>query len=125
MNKSNFVNSVGNQVSRGVTYVSNNINAPNYITWSIIPGFIGFIFVALIASVITYNIKTYRQCDKNKKNCEEKELSNLGRILIVIFVSIFSGLIISQMTYKLGVYIKNPKIAMGIETTRYVKDALT
>ena len=46
----------------------------------------------------------------------------LLRLLIILVMSAAVAGVVAMGTFRIGIYVKNPKLAMGLETTRIVKD---
>lgn len=124
-----FVKEIGNQVSRGVQGVSNSMNPPNYLYWSVIPFIIAFFVSSLLIGPFIYSyFTTVTHCESDgtrSKNCKEVKVSGYVRILIILIVAIIISSVVSAASYQTGLYIKNPKLAMGIETTRVVKNVFS
>lgn len=121
------VKEIGNQVSRGVIYSSQNIKAPNAIYWGIIPGGITILIIYIIIAIIQPKVtgtSTIKVCNGNNRSCRDKKYSNQWKLLLIIFIPIIIGLIVGSSIYKLGIYVLNPKIGLGIETTRLIRGAL-
>jgi len=125
-----IVNEIGDQVSRGVKGISDNIDPPNYVTWVIIPFVFSYIiFSMLIGPLIFKNFTSTTMCEKKENNknetCKKVTVSKVFRIFIIFIIVTIISVLIATTFYKIGLYIKNPKLAMGIETTKLVKDAIS
>ena len=123
-----FVKEVGNQVSRGVKAVTNSMNAPDYTTWMLIPFFVTFMVFSIFVSPLLMRIKETTLCDidpetEEKKNCRKVKINTVLKVFLIIIFTLIVSFIIASIIYRVGVYIKNPKLAMGIETTRMINNA--
>lgn len=125
-----WVTEVGNQVARGVNYGVSSFNAPNYFNWWILPFVITSVLVGILCVWGFWNMNTVRKCDKIDPNRPEKEPACRDvpfqwwvRILLIILITSISASIVAAGVYKMAVYAHNPKMAAGIETTRYIRNA--
>lgn len=126
------VTEIGNQISRGVQSVSNSMNAPDYYKWAVVPFFITFILVAVFLGRIIYkNFTSVTTCKEQKiveeedtveKVCNTEAVTPMFRVLTIILIAVILSSIIGGAVYKTVLYIKNPKTAMAIETTRIVRN---
>lgn len=121
-----FVREVGNQVSRGFTAASNSMNAPNYVSWMVIPFIVTFMVFSIFVSPLLMRIKETNVCDvdpetEEKKNCRKVKVNPVLKVFLIIIFTMIVSYIVASLMYRVGVYIKNPKLAMGIETTRAIK----
>ena len=132
-----FIKEIGDQFSRGVQGVSNSMNAPDVYKWQVLPFIITFITMILLAGPPTYiGLREVNNCkEKNKieeednvntyEQCESISVHPLLRLLIILVISLVVAGLVAMGTFRIGIYIKNPKLAMGIETTRIVKNVFT
>lgn len=116
-------------ISTGLNVVSNSIDAPDYYKWMILPFIITFIITIIFIGLPIYTkFTTLTVCEKDeveeeeKNNCSIVKVHVFYRILTIFIIALFLSGIISGISYKTVLYIKNPKLAMGIETTRIVKN---
>ena len=132
-----FIKEIGDQVSRGVRGVSNSMNAPDYYKWQVLPFIITFFTMILLAGPPTYiglrevnNCKEKSVLEENNsvrtyEHCELVSVHPLLRLLIILVISLVVAGLVAMGTFRIGIYVKNPKLAMGIETTRIVKNVFT
>ena len=118
-------------MARGVNYGVSNFNAPNYFYWWILPFVITAVLVGILCLWGFWNMNTVRKCDKIDPNRPEREPECKDvpfhwwvRILLIILISSIGASIVAAGVYKMAVYAHNPKMAAGIETTRYIRNAL-
>ena len=121
-----FVREVGNQVSRGFTAASNSMNAPNYVSWMVIPFIVTFMVFSIFVSPLLMRIKETTVCDidpetEEKKNCRKVKVNTVLKVFLIIIFTMIVSYIVASFIFQVGIYIKNPKLAMGIETTRAIK----
>lgn len=122
-----FVREVGNQVSRGFKAVGRSMNAPDYTTWMVLPFLVTFMVFSIFVSPILMRIKETNLCDidpetEEKKNCRKVKVNPVIKVILIILATLFVSYIVAKIIYQVGVYVKNPKLAMGVETTRIVKN---
>lgn len=125
------VTEIGNQISRGVQGVSNSMNAPDYYKWAVLPFLITFVLVVVFLGRIIYkNFTSVTTCkeqkveeeDINERVCNTEAVTPMFRVLTIILIAVILSSIIGGVVYKTVLYIKNPKTAMAIETTRIVRN---
>lgn len=122
-----FVREVGNQVSRGFTAASNSMNAPNYVAWMVLPFIVTFMVFSIFVSPLLMRIKETNVCDidpetEEKKNCRKVKVNPVLKVFLIIIFTFIVSYIVASFFFQIGIYIKNPKLAMGIETTRMIKN---
>jgi hypothetical protein len=120
-----FVKEVGDQISKGARGVSNSMIAPSYLYWWVIPFIVSFILIGmLIGPLILRKFTSVQVCKKEiinsveQNNCKKTKINIFIRLIVILVTLTIISLIISSLTYKIGIYVKNPKLAMGIETTK-------
>lgn len=127
-----WATAVGDQVARGVNYGVSNFNAPNYLYWWILPFVITMLIVGALAFWGLSKVDTLQKCGEdvkevdeegNKKECEEVEFPLWLKIVIGCVISVVIAGAVAAGVYKMAVYAKNPKMAAGIETVGYVRNA--
>tara|TARA_Y100000996_G_C22116348_1_gene476146 strand:+ start:84 stop:488 length:405 start_codon:yes stop_codon:yes gene_type:complete len=131
-----FIKEIGDQVSRGFRGVSNSMNAPDVYKWQVLPFIITFVTMILLAGPPTYiGLREVNNCkEKNRieegnvrtyEECELISVHPMLRLLIILVMSLVVAGLVAMGTFRIGIYVKNPKLAMGIETTRIVKNVFT
>ena len=125
-----WVKEVGNQVARGVNYGVSNFNAPNYLYYWVIP----FVLTTLIVAMLSYwalsKVKTMQECNdevdeegNTTKKCKDFKFPLWLKIIIGVVITSIAAGTVSSVVYKMAVYAHNPKMAAGIETMGYVRNA--
>lgn len=125
-----FVSEVGDQVARGVNYGVSNFNAPSYLYWWVLPFVVTAIIVGILVTWALSKTNDIVDC-KNRVDeegdrgrvCETRKFPTWLKVVIGLVVTSIAAGTVAAATYKIGVYAYNPKMAAGIETTRYVRSA--
>ena len=115
------------------------VNVPSYATWFVAPLVVTLVIMAYVGYLIFRNWDTVTVCesvnvreegdlsedkDVDQDGCRVVEFKPVWRFLIVVVVASIAASIMAASVYRMAVYVKNPKIGMGIEVTRYLTDFL-
>lgn len=123
-----IVKEFGNQISRGVSAVTNSMNAPDYGTWMVLPFVVTFVVFSIFITPSLLRINETTLCDidpetEKQTNCRKVKINVVLKVLLILLFTVIASGIIANVIYNVGIYIKNPKLAMGIETTRMINQA--
>lgn len=127
-----WISEIGDNIGRGFQGVSDRMNAPDYYKWSVLPFMITFVVLVMLVGPFAYKgMKNLNVCTNQSEErdgavtvvevCKPTSVNPFFRIVIILFASSIIASIVSSITFQTGIYVKNPKMAMGIETTRIVK----
>lgn len=115
------------------------VDVPSYGMWFVTPLVVTLVIMAYVGYLIFRNWDTVTICnpvnvdeeeaitddkDVDQDGCREVEFKSVWRFLIVAMVASIVASIVAASVYRMAVYVKNPKIGMGIEATRYLTDIL-
>lgn len=94
---------------------SNSLDAVDVLKWCVIPGVLAYVVFFAIVAFLRLPVTgsyTYWGCtgDKERQRCSEKTYNNRYNVLIYIFAPILGACIVASSTYRLGFFIKNPKL---------------
>lgn len=108
------------------------VNVPSYGTWFVMPLAVTLVIMAYAGYLIFRNWDTVTICnpkdvdeeeeDITQDGCREVEFKAVWRFLIVALVASIVASIVAASVYRMALYVKNPKIGMAIEGTRYLTD---
>ena len=121
--------------SKSLGDVIGPVDVPSYGTWFVTPLVVTLVIVAYVGYLIFRNWDTVTVCnpqnvgeeeeddtDEVQDGCREVEFKPVWRFLIAAVVASIVASIVAASVYRMAVYVKNPRIGMGIETTRYLTD---
>jgi hypothetical protein len=60
----------------------------------------------------------------DERGCREAEFKPVWRFVIVLVVGTIIASIVAAGVYRTALYVKNPRLGIGIEATRYLTDVL-
>jgi hypothetical protein len=120
MQNNNWVDSLGNQIGRGATYISENLSAPNIVFYAIYPAIFFYLVMLLLLIYIRIPITGEHDsyvCVKynnQPEKCSTTKVTNRYNILYYILVPIMFAIVMSAIIYKTALYVHNPKFAATV-----------
>lgn len=111
------------------------VDVPSYSTWFVTPLVVTLVIMAYVGYLIFRNWDTVTICnpksvdeeddtDVDQDGCRVVEFKPVWRFLIAVVVASIVASIAAASVYRMAMYVKNPKIGMGVEATRYLTDIL-
>jgi len=138
-----FITNVGKKMGSNLGQILTQVDAPNYMTWFVVPLIITFMMASYIGYRLLRNWDTITSCKAVKNGVDEEqddgfekgledgydengcrivEFKPVYRFLVVIVVGTIVAASAASFAYRTGVYIKNPKIGLGVEAGRILKN---
>ena len=143
-----FITNVGKKVGSNVGQIFTQVDAPNYMTWFVVPLIITFVIASYIGYRLVRNWDTITSCKAvnvdvkvneeqddsldeeqddsddglDENGCRIVEFKPVYRVLVVLVVGTLVAASAASFAYRTGVYIKNPKIGLGIEAGRILNE---
>lgn len=117
-------------IATSVKSVTKEINPPNLLFWGIFPTLIVFLIILKIAFALGLTVtgtSTATVCRKTSKGkeCSDKEINNIWKLVILIVVALLVSVTIGMSCYRLGIMYLNPKIGVGMFLVGEVADSFT